>query len=471
MTYAYSRTRWTAIILPLLLAILAAACAGFNPQQFVPVISDQPATPTSEPTATPALSLETPALMCTPPACAPGEGYGCPSGDCPGGCGTVCVAPTPITGPLAAAPTDWEGLEGWLAALWRSDMDPAAVRAALQQSGMQRSQDDWRAADFNGDLQDEWVLVLYDQSMPGVPFGAPGDLWIVNGDGVIFRYYNAPSNDIYSFLAPRVVEVVDLTGDGLPELITDTVICGAHTCTDNFRIVGVADGEMSDRVIFQPLPEEGFDGSIIPMNYAETQLEDFDGDGLLEFLVHGGTLGSAGAGVVRPRTEVWGWNGADVVLEQTLLDPAAYRHHVLYEANDRMAAGDLDGALALYETAINDPALRDDGYLYAPEQARADVSAFAAFRLILIDLLQGNAERANSRLAWLTATYPASAAAGAAATLVSEWAGPENGDALCDRIEAGLLAAENPLGALADMGYGNPGLGEGDYCPDMHAWE
>jgi hypothetical protein len=156
-----------------------------------------------------------------------------------------------------------------------------------------------------------------------------------------------------------------------------------------------------------------------------------------------------------------------VTLRETILDPTAYRHHVLYEANDRMSAGDLDGALALYETAINDGALRDDGYAYPPEQTRADISSFAAFRLILIDLLQGNAERANSRLAWLGTTYPASAAAGAAATLVSEWAGPAGAGALCDRIETALLAVENPAGALADMGYGNPSLGAAEFCPSI----
>ena len=32
------------------------------------------------------------------------------------------------------------------------------------------------------------------------------------------------------------------------------------------------------------------------MSYADTRLEDIDGDGLPELLVHGGTIGSAGAG-------------------------------------------------------------------------------------------------------------------------------------------------------------------------------
>lgn len=462
-----------------LLPLLLASCAGFDLQQLIPSTGNTPAplapVVTEPPVATPAnggpviatttdTDLETPVLMCTPPACAPGEGFACSTGDCPGGCGTICVAPTPLTGPLAAAPTEWENLEGWLATLWRSNVNPAAVRAALQQSGMQKSLEDWRAADFDGDLQDEWVLVLYDQSLPGVPFGAPGDLWVVNGSGAIFRYYTAPSSDIYEFIAPTIVAVADLTGDGLPELITNATLCGAHTCYGNYRVIGQTGGGFADLVRREPIGE-GDASNTISLSYPDARLDDVDGDGLPELLVHGGTIGSAGAGIVRPLTEVWQWDGTAITLAKTILDPTGYRHHILYEANDLMAAGDLDGALALYELAINDGALRDDGFSYAPEQTRADINAFAAFRLILIDLEQGNVERANSRLTWLEATYPSSAAASAAAALVNGWAGPENATALCEQIESGLAAIDNPTGALADMGYGNPSLTAADYCP------
>ncbi len=35
-----------------------------------------------------------PRPVCTPPACGEEEVYHCP-GECPGGCGTICVTPTP----------------------------------------------------------------------------------------------------------------------------------------------------------------------------------------------------------------------------------------------------------------------------------------------------------------------------------------------------------------------------------------
>ncbi len=421
-----------AALLPLLVA-----CAGFDPTQLIPAVEIGP---TAEATATAAPAIPTVATDAT------------------------TAVPTAINGPLAPAPTDWEGLEGWLTTLWRGGVNPAAVRAALRQSGMQRGDDDWRAADFDGDLQDDWALVLYDPSLPGVPFGAAGDLWIVNGDGVVFRYYPAPSSDIYEFLAPTVVDVADLTGDGLPELVTDARMCGAHTCFGNFRVIGQTAAGLADLVRRAPAGESD-PGNTINISYPEARLADGDGDGVAELVVRGGSIGSAGAGVVRPRTEVWRWDGAAVSLAETALDPTDYRHHILYEANDLLAAGDLDGALVLYEAAITDGALRNDGFAHVPEAVYADVSRFAAFRLALIDLRHGDSERAAGRLAWLQTNHPDAPATTAAAMLIGGWTDEDGLPALCERIETTLAAADSPTGALADMGYGNPSLTAADFCP------
>ncbi|MFO7661339.1 MAG: hypothetical protein R6X18_01975 [Chloroflexota bacterium] len=456
----------------LLLFLLLSACNGSTVdrlENLLPVIgSDQSApvstTPLSDFYPSPAVDgAETPVLMCTPPACGPGEVFACPTGDCPGGCGTVCAAPTVVSGPLPPSPTDWESLEGWLTALWRGGANPAAVRAALQASGMQKSDEDWRAADFDGDLQDEWILVLYDPSMPATPWAAAGDLWIVNGDGPLFRYFVAPSSDIYSFLAPKIIGVVDLTGDGRPELIAETQSCGAHTCFGMYRIINHSLEGFRD-LVYMP-GEEGTSGQTITMSSPEVHLQDVDGDDLPEFLVHGGAIGSVGAGIMRTYTEVWDWDGTAVILAEVWADPTDYRHHILYEANDLMAKGDLEEALLHYEAAINDGTLRNDGFFHSPEATYQSISQFAAFRLILIDLLRGAPIRASERLAWLQATYSDTGATQAAALLTSNWTGPENLGSVCAMIEGSLAARENPTGALADMGYGNPNLTAADYCP------
>lgn len=470
--YDFLKPAFIAIIL----LLISSACDNFEPMRLFP--GDQPAASAVVPIPTITLALPAPepsseggeglSSVCALPVCASGEVYDCPGGDCPSGCGMVCVPAALGDTALPPAPADWESLEPWLAAMWRNNTNPAAVRAALHQAGWQKSLDDWRAADFDGDLRDEWVLALYDPSMPsvGIRDRSAEDLWIVNGNGAIFRYYVVPEADGYGLIGPQIVDLADMTGDGLPELIAYDSSCGANTCYDLYRIIGLVDGQFVDRLsTHEPSGENTF-ASSISISFSTASFDDMNSDGLPDLLIHGGMLGSVGSGIVRAHTEVWSWDGTAISLAQTILDPTDYRHHILYEANDLMAAGDLDGALALYEATINDPNLRnDDFYLYTPEQIYADISAFAAFRLILIDLLQANSERANARLSWLEMTYPDSAAAGAAAMLVNGWSGPESAEALCASIEAALLLVENPTGTLVNMGYGNPSLSAADFCP------
>jgi hypothetical protein len=57
--------------------------------------------PTNTPTPVPPTATATSAVpQCTPPACPPNS-LVCPTGNCPGGCGVVCVTPTPTVTPTA----------------------------------------------------------------------------------------------------------------------------------------------------------------------------------------------------------------------------------------------------------------------------------------------------------------------------------------------------------------------------------
>ena len=64
----------------------------------------------------------------------------------------------------------------------------------------------------------------------------------------------------------------------------------------------------------------------------------------------------------------------------------------------------------------------------------------------------------------VVAAHPDDADFGAAGTIAG-WTDAEGQAALCASIEDSLAAVENPMGTLADMGYGNPALGAGDFCP------
>jgi serine protease len=70
---------------------------------FTPIAPTDTPTPTTEPISEHNGDL-TPAPVCTPPACQPGEVFYCP-GDCPGGCGTQCATPTPLPVTPVVTPT------------------------------------------------------------------------------------------------------------------------------------------------------------------------------------------------------------------------------------------------------------------------------------------------------------------------------------------------------------------------------
>jgi hypothetical protein len=78
---------FSAYALPLNFDVLLQRRAPDDGPTLTPVPNRHPS-----PTPTP-----TPLLICTPPPCPPGGSYHCP-GECPGGCGTICVPPTPIHG-------------------------------------------------------------------------------------------------------------------------------------------------------------------------------------------------------------------------------------------------------------------------------------------------------------------------------------------------------------------------------------
>jgi len=263
---------------------------------------------------------------------------------------------------------------------------------------------------------------------------------------------------------PTIVGLADMTGDGLAELVTDQHTCGAHTCFGNYQVLGYRDQSIQSLVNRPPLIEGG-PTNTISISYPDTRFVDDTGNGLTDFLVHGGSIGSVGAGIVRTYTEVWSWDGTAVSLSHTLLDPTPSRHHILYEANDQMAAGNLDQALLLYEQAINDSNLLTPTFLTTEAETKSAIDQFAAFRLILIELLRDDPTRAATRLAWLQSNYPTSAATQGALTLVNGWAGPAGQAALCTQIENTLATITNPTGALSDLGYGNPSLQAEDYCP------
>lgn len=377
--------------------------------------------------------------------------------------------PTPTTAPAAVgpAPETIAGVEEWLVSAWAQSVDQAAVQAALQEAGWQKSPDQWRAIDLDGDGRDEWLATLLGEvtrqpDYNPMPWGDPGDLIVVNGSGVIYRF--SDGNDTNWVSAPIIWGDADMSGDNRREAILRSGACGAHTCYSFYVILSDHSGAVQNVVLPPQPPLEGSEPAI-SLSYDEPRLEDATGDGRPDLVLYGGTIGSAGAGLHRARTEVWAWDGQGVSLASSTWDASNYRFHRLYDANDAFAAGDWETAEALYSQVVNDATLEDSAGLLTGESSYDSSRQFAAFRLILLATLQNDTASVQEWQAWFEQNYSGAPLYEAALRLIVEWTAGVDQATACANITNMLLTYENPTGPLADMGYANPSLTAETVCP------
>ncbi len=375
---------------------------------------------------------------------------------------------------LGAAPDNLSELREWLARAHDGAAPLGELCAALGAAQWQQTGDACEAADLDGDGTDEWLLTidvtrLQEEPPPILPDGHPGDFWIVSEGQFVYQVHEDNEPDFLA-TAPRLVELVDMTGDDQPEAVISSTNCGAHTCFNYYQIIGAHDGAI--RNLVQLSPEQLETGEALPGYIsmptvdAET-IGDANDDGLPDLVIEGGLIGSAGAGIQRARTEIWAWSGDAIILDQTQWQETGYRFHWLYNANDAFEDQEYDLARARYEAVVVDPNLQDvEGMLGTAQEVRDHVRQFAAFRLSLLPLLRGDITESTRWRNWLQEEYALAPIAEAATRLFSEW--ESNGNNLataCAAVTSYLQSTTNPTGPLTDMGYNNPALAASDVCP------
>ncbi len=424
---------------PCLLLLALLACAPAIPavaptaqpaQQENPTALPMP-TQIPEPTATPPPSTLVPAPTEGAPAPYPTSQQPV----------TIGAAPADLPGVLAAIPQTLQEYGGDLGALY----------ARLQEWKVLDEQPGFREYDLDGDGKPEVLLTLMAPvaDPQAAPLSGPRALVVLGQEGSGWALRDSKLYDQASNLA--VPRIADLTGDGRPDLVVTYQDCGAHTCFLTVDVLSYEGGRLQSRLP-QPLSQ----------SYADMKLELRDGKPTLA--LHGGEIGSVGAGPVQARTDYYAWDGQGFRRVDTVWDPSNLRLHV-YQAGDRaLRKGDLKGAAELYQRVISDATLLQTGM--ADEKAeRHALEAFSYYRLVTVYAALGDRGAAQKALDALKKDYADHPCLALAQAFWDAWEPTGNVSAGCAAATA--YAAEHEAdvgGSFGYYGYANPLPGVGDFC-------
>jgi hypothetical protein len=261
--------------------------------------------------------------------------------------------------------------------------------------------------------------VLRDLNLDGTP-----DLAIAIGNVYVFYSSGTSYASFYQFLGAdsvidelRIVSATDITLDGTPDIVASLLSCG-RACIDVF-VYQWEGGTFRNLTGGEP----GNEASIVGWTHEgppELTVTDADGDGTSELILRGGIPTNADYqyGPWREATRVYRWDGSLFVPDPVVLSQAEYRFQAVQDADRAALRGDYDAARELYLQVIHDgellPWSRDlsrqfaeryiSGFRGAPTPTdlppdsteRAQLRAYARYRLVVMYSLEGVAEEARA---------------------------------------------------------------------------
>ena len=252
-----------------------------------------------------------------------------------------------------------------------------------------------------------------------------------------------------------ILAAEDINADGAIELAYTTTSCGAHTCFTAVHLLAWTGDELSSL-------SEGQ----IEMPYSEVSLENRDDDPALELLLHGGMIGSVGAGPQRTRIEIYDWSGTYYVPSETIYDESDFLYFKVLDASTALLGGDFTRAIALYQEAIDDADLRVwHEQVEGGQDERQDLVAFSRFRLALTYLLMNDPAGAETIAQALQQEQPDHVYNQATQVLLDHYTKEGTVVAACQAVTEFSYEFPETAEVLEDFGYTNPTFTVDQVCP------
>jgi hypothetical protein len=334
---------------------------------------------------------------------------------------------------------------------------PEALFTAIGQSGLLAATPILANADIDGDTDLDLVMSLYDLANENI---APsGNLYVFrcgdDGFETVLDWSPAESRNG----GPHLYRIQDLNDDGVAELLFGEEHCGAHTCFEQAHLLSWSGSEFIPRLV----------GASDDLPYPTILVSDYDQDAVFSVEVSGSGYGSAGAGPQRTRTRVWDFQGADGTwqIADEYEGPAAFRLHVLHDADAALYRGEHAVAISLYRRVAEDPSFTD---WVDPALEQATLAAFARYRLVTVYAIQDDTAAIQGVMHTMLTTYPESSGqyvfTEMALLFLSEFQNgiPQACAAAAAHADANVDTVLDFLGGLY-WGYANKVYEGADMCP------
>lgn len=322
---------------------------------------------------------------------------------------------------------------------------PAALEAVLR--------DDWGILGETG-----WLRADIDLTGEGLPevigaYNAPDG----RGHLVVFSCVNGVYSVRYEAdTGPQPAQIVfsgDMNRDGRANLLYIYPTCPQpNACVTTSQIVGWRGGALINLLsepITSPDPPE---------------VRDVDDDGVLELVVRQTSRGTTTTGPLRTGVLIYDWDGVAYARSITQLDPPRFRIQVVHEADRQLIRREVRAAIDLYELALRDSNL---ARWFGDEDVV--LTSYILFRLVTAYAF---AERqADTLTAYQNAVAPyPDPAAGPAYVVMADafWNAfqvTNNMRSACAAVQDIITARPEALELINRYGSRSPTYRAGDLCP------